>query len=306
MSVPGSSREAVIAHSAVTRFAIKRFICALELAGIDGDRIVLNGFGSAYYELETMADEALAELGCRAVSANDLLDDPSLEASAFVGSPDRFYALCRSGYTSVLSHALLAGGAVFPMIYQSAQMQAVELCDMMSDPRYGPYALRREKGGSYQLLPDSTVTLLQSGGHSPVPCGMVGEVVLGDDDAPLRTGVLSAFEQVPHSHREPGLQGWMGFAEQAVELSEQIVSAETIASLIDEHDEVLGARLVLGKDEDGLHLEVETEAGDWIEPDLVASFARISGLVAHISRIAPGQMPNTGRVFARPLIGRAA
>lgn len=293
MSVLNSSSEA----------ATTRFVNALERAGISGDKVVLNGFGSAYRELETMAGDALSELGCRPVSANDLLDDESLEASAFVGSPDRFYALCRSGYASIVSHALLAGGAVFPMIYQSAQMQAVELCDMMSDPLYGPYALRSEMGGSYQLLPDAQVALLQAGGESPVPCGMVGEVVLGDD-ASRRTGVLSALEQVPHSYRAPGLQGWMGFAEQKVELDEQTVSAQSVAALIREHDEVLGARLVLAGDEDGLVLEVETEAGEWIEPDLAASFARISGYTAHITRVTPGRMPNTGRVFTRPLIGQ--
>jgi hypothetical protein len=282
-----------------------RFVRALELANICGDRIVLNGFGSAYGELETMAGQALAELGCRAVSANDLLEDDSLEASAFVGSPDRFYALCRSGYASVVSHALLAGGAVFPMIYQSAHMQAVALCDMMSDPLYGPYALRCEVGKAYQILPDVQVDLLQAGGQSAVPCGMVGEVVLGDD-TPRRTGTLSAFEQVPHSHREPGLQGWMGFAEQVVELEDQTVSAEDVATLIGEHDEVLGARLVLDGVEDGPVLEVETEAGDWIEPDLAASFERISGFAARVARVTPGRMPNTGRVFARPLTGRAA
>lgn len=299
MSVPGSPSEA-----AVARLATTRFVCALDQAGISGDIVVLNGFGSAYRELETMAAQALGEMGCRAVSATDLLDDPNLEATAFVGSPDRFYALCRSGYASIVSHALLAGGAVFPMIYQSAQMQAVALCDMMSDPLYGPYALRREMGGSYQLLPDTQVALLQSGGQSPVPCGMVGEVVLADGAATRRTGVLSAFEQVPHRHREPGLQGWMGFAEQTVELDEQRVSAEDIAALIDAHEEVLCARLLLGSDEDGLVLEVETEAGDWIEPDLVASFARITGFNARIIRVTPGQMPNTGRVFARLLMGR--
>lgn len=290
--------------------AVARFINALELAGISGDMIVLNGFGSAYRKLEIMASKALHELGCRSVSANDLLDDERLEASAFVGSPDRFYALCRSGYASIVSHALLAGGAVFPMIYQSAQMQAVALCDMMSDPLYGPYALRSEMGGAYQLLRNTQVDLVQAGGLSPVPCGMVGEVVLGTEDGTQRTGVLSAFEQVPHSHRDPGLQGWMGFAEQAVELDEQSVSAEAIAAFIDEHDAVIGARLVLTRDDDGPVLEVETEAGDWIEPELVTSFVRISGFNASIARVTPGQMPNTGRVFARPLagqmIGRAA
>lgn len=296
MSVPGSPSEAAVA----------RFVCALELAGISGDRVVLNGFGSAYRELETMAGAALSKLGCRAVSANDLLDDEDLLASAFVGSPDRFYALCRSGYASIVSHALLAGGAVFPMIYQSAQMQAVELSDMMSDLFYGPYALRKEVGSSYHLLPDTQVALLQAGGQSAVPVGMVGEVVLGGDDALRRTGVLSAFEQVPHNHREPGLQGWMGFAEQKAELDDQTVSAESIARLIREHDEVLGARLILAGDEADPVLEVETEAGEWIEPDLSASFARISGLAVRITRITPGRMPNTGRVFARPLVQHAA
>jgi hypothetical protein len=71
-----------------------------------------------------------------------MLADESLIATAFVGSPDRLFALCQEGYAPVLSHALVGGGAVFPIVHTVAAQHGIVLCDMMSDPQAGPYAVR--------------------------------------------------------------------------------------------------------------------------------------------------------------------
>ncbi|MBO6676392.1 MAG: hypothetical protein JJ908_15045 [Rhizobiales bacterium] len=280
--------------------AVERMTAALERADIGEGMVVLNGFGPAYGSLQAMAEEALNALGARSVSGEDMLEDESLVATCFVGSPDRLFALCQAGYAPVLTHALVGGGAVFPIVHTVMGQHQIALCDMLTDPVFGPYATRSNREDAYALLEGVEVSVLRPGGENPVPHGMIGEVVLGDEsDAPLRTGVLSAFEQVPHRYRAPGLQGWMGFAQPVATVQEHAVKASDIAALVSEHEDVLDARLIAhSKDEAEPILQVETEAGDWIEDDVLARFEALTGLRPVLERVAPGQFGNTGRTFA--------
>ena len=286
--------------------AIGRMCDALERSSFPADCVVLNGFSEAYFELDLMARRALERLGVRMVSGEDLLADETLVATGFVGSPDRLFALCRAGYAKVLTHALLAGGAVFPIVHTLAGQHGIILRDVMSDPGFGPYALRAARDAGFALFDGVDVQILRAGSDSPVPHGMVGEVVLRegrDPEAdPVRTGVLSAMEQVPHRYRAPGLQGWMGFAQPAATVQDAKVHAADIAALINEHDDVLDARLMMhAKDDVPPVLQVETEAGDWIEAELLRRFEALTGLRPAVERIVPGQFGNTGRSFT-PLV----
>ena len=282
--------------------AIARMCDALERSGFPADGVVLNGFSDAYSELDLMARRALERLNVRVVSGEDLLADETLVATVFVGSPDRLFALCRVGYAKVLTHALLAGGAVFPIVHALARQHDISLCDVMSDPGFGPYALRPARDEGFALLDGVDVQILRVGSDRPVPLGMVGEVVLreGRDRQadPLRTGVLSAMEQVPHRYRVPGLQGWMGFAQPVATVQDAKVQAVDIATLINEHDDVLDARLMMPADDDvSPVLQVETEAGEWIEAELRRRFEALTGLRPAVERVIPGRFGNTGRSF---------
>lgn len=278
---------------------------AFDLANTSPDTTLLVGFGAAYPALDAMVRQACAKRAVQVVSGEDMLADENLIATHFVGSPDRLFALLRAGYGNVLTHALVGGGAVFPIVHALAQQHGVHVCDIMSDDAYGPYALRDDCEAPYRLLENTNVRVLQPGGDSDVAHGMIGEVVLSysdddeaDDEPPICTGVLSAFEQVPHRHRKPGLMGWMGFAQPAVHVCQANVRAIDVATLIQEHDEVLDARLIAPvKDEAAAILQVETEAGDWIEENVLESFEALTGLRPQLQRIAPGQFGNTGRVF---------
>jgi phenylacetate-CoA ligase len=280
--------------------ATARMKAALDCAGIGDGMVVLNGFGPAYGTLQAMADEALKALGAKSVSGEDMLADESLVATCFVGSPDRLFALCQAGYAPVLTHALVGGGAVFPIVHTIVGQFGIALCDMMTDPVFGPYATRTKREDAYTLLDGVEVSVLRAGGENPVPHGMIGEVVLSDEPGTaLRTGVLSAFEQVPHRYRAPGLQGWMGFAQPVATVQEHAVKASDVAALISEHEDVLDARLIAhSKDEAEPILQVETEAGAWIEEDVLARFEALTGLRPVLQRVAPGRFGNSGRNFA--------
>lgn len=281
---------------------VSRMCQALERTGFSAGCVVLNGFSRAYPELDVIARRSLEMLGAHMVSGEDLLDDETLVATGFLGSPDRLFALCRAGYAPALTHALLAGGAVFPIVHTLAQQHDIALCDVMSDPEFGPYAIRCARDACFTLFDGVDVQVLRAGSDAPVPHGMVGEVVLHDEKdeqaQPLRTGVLSAMEQVPHTYRTPGLQGWMGFAQPTATVQDTKVRALDIASLVTAHEDILDARLVAHvKDEVPPVLQVETEAGEWIEAEVLTSFQALTGLCPQIERIAPGQFGNTGRTF---------
>ncbi|WP_375573621.1 hypothetical protein ABWH92_07695 [Ahrensia marina] len=282
--------------------AVARMKAALEMAGIGSGMVVLNGFGPAYGALQAMTDQALRELGAQPISGEQMLTDESVVATCFVGSPDRLFALCQAGYAPVLTHALVGGGAVFPIVHTVAAQHGIAMCDAMTDPDFGPYALRQAREDAYVLLGDIDVAIVQPGGDSEVPHGMVGEVLLDDpaaNDAPLRTGVLSALEQVPHRYRTPGLQGWLGFAQPVATVQEHKVQARDIAQLVSDHEDVLDARLIAhAEDQAQPILQVETEAGDWIDEDVLARFEALTGLRPQLERLAPGRFGNTGRTFA--------
>lgn len=298
--------------------AVARFANVLACAGFDPSATVLNAFGPAYGALDAMAQCAL---GSRAMSAQALLADDAVVATCFVGAPDRFYALCMSGYGKVLTHAVLAGGAVFPAVREAAEAQNILLCDVMSDHDIGPYAFRGADQDAYTVLEGLKVQLVQPGTEISVAPGLVGEVVI-EGEVRVRTGTLSALEQVPHKYRAPGLRGWLGFVQDAVTIGEDRVALSDMAALVDAHDDVLAVRLCVAptyetaSDDNGpehdpaVHtvegqgsktpvLQVETEAGDWIDNLVEAQFTALTGMLAKVERVAPGQLPNTGRVFAR-------
>jgi phenylacetate-CoA ligase len=294
--------RAELAAEALSEPAVARMVAALTTAGIVPDMVVLNGFSTAYGALETLAAAGLQKLGARGVSGEQMLADESLIATAFVGSPDRLFALCQEGYAPVLSHALVGGGAVFPIVHTVAAQHGIVLCDMMSDPQAGPYAVRSQRDEAYALLDGVEVAIWRPGGEDAMPHGMIGEVVLEaavEGQAHLRTGVLSAMEQVPHRYRKPGLQGWLGFAQPAASVQDHRVQASDMARLVSEVDELLDARL-LTYDQDGATpvLQIETEAGNWIEADVLARFEAMTGLRPQIERLTPGRFGNSGRAFA--------
>ncbi|MEM6711398.1 MAG: hypothetical protein AAF590_03870 [Pseudomonadota bacterium] len=281
---------------------------ALERAGFQAGQIVLNGLapdasGREPSLLEHGLAEAADAMGLRLVEGETLLDE-GVEATGFIGTPDRFFLLCRLGYGPQLTHALLAGGAVFPIVYGSADQHTITLSDLLIDKAFGPFALRSAREGAHMLLHDVQVDICRPGSLEALPLGMVGEAVLtsafddSQDALQTRTGMLTAFEQVPHRYRAPGLQGWMGLVQPSITCGEAVVTARDIASIVAGADEVLDARLVSGDDAmPGMVLQVETEAGTWIEDVLATSLRDITGLSASIERVAPGSFANTGRFF---------
>ena len=288
--------------------AISRFGEALKLAGFPTSGLVLNAFGPAYADLDALANAAIEAHGCTPIGPQALLESEDRVATHFVGPPDRLLALLEAGYGAVLETALLAGGPVFPIVRQAAVTHAVMLSDVMSDLAFGPYAVRKDGQGSFVLLDGVDMQVMRPTGDTALADGMVGEVVLETTDGgQMRTGVLSAIDQAPHTGQGRKLVGWMGLVTETLRLDEDhSVSKGDVEAIIATHEDVLDARLIACEQQatgeeisSAPILQVETEAGDWIDGDLKRAFEKRTGVEPRIERLLPGQLPNTGRVLVR-------
>ncbi|MBV6657189.1 MAG: hypothetical protein KI785_05405, partial [Devosiaceae bacterium] len=188
--------------------------------------------------------------------------------------------------------------------WRRAALQEISVLELLFAPRFGPYASRTSADALYDLLDGTEVRIVRPATSEPMALGTVGEVQVRDraSEAWFSTGMLSALELVPHNHRAPRLTGWLGPADAALTLKTgQRIGAEQLASVVGYHEAVLDARLLVGarrapETDPDLTLQVETEAGAWIEADLAQRMQKAVGLVdLRIERVLPGALAMTGR-----------
>ncbi len=169
------------------------------------------------------------------------------------------------------------------------------------------------------LMPDGAVNegmileeallleIVRPGSGEPVTPGEVGEVVITtfNKDYPLirfGTGDLSAVlpGKSPCGRTNVRIRGWMGRADQSTKVRAMFVTPGQVNELRRRHPEVLRARLVVegeaGNDRMTLKCEVsERPAG--LEEALVASIRDLTKLRGEVELVAPGSLPNDGKVI---------
>ena len=130
-------------------------------------------------------------------------------------------------------------------------------------------------------------------------------VTVFNPDYPLirfATGDLSAVlpGQSPCGRTNLRIKGWLGRADQATKVRGMFVQPRQVGDVLRRHDLIAKARLVVtqsgGQDEMRLQCEV---AGRPIglEGKLAETVRSLTGLRATIELVAPGSLPNDGRVI---------
>jgi phenylacetate-CoA ligase len=140
-----------------------------------------------------------------------------------------------------------------------------------------------------------------------VPEGEVGEVVITsfNKDYPLirfATGDLSAVlpGRSPCGRTNVRIRGWMGRADQSTKVRAMFVTPTQVADVLRRHPEVLRARLVVegedGNDRMTLKCEVK-EIHEKLKEAIVASIRDVTQLRGEVEMLAPGSLPNDGKVI---------
>ncbi len=148
------------------------------------------------------------------------------------------------------------------------------------------------------------VEIVRPGTGDPVPEGEVGEVVVTalNPDTPLirlATGDLSAVlpGASPCGRTNMRIRGWMGRADQTAKVKGMFVRPEQVADFVARHPEVIRARIEITREGEADAMLVRIETGSGEPGRYAASVVEVLKLRGRVELVAPGSLPNDGRVI---------
>src|SRR6185436_8567594 len=149
--------------------------------------------------------------------------------------------------------------------------------------------------------------IVRPGTGDPVAPGEVGEVVITtfNKDYPLirfATGDLSAVlpGTSPCGRTNVRIKGWMGRADQSTKVRAMFVTPRQVNDIVRRHPEIARARLVVEGDAGNDRMTLRCEVSETV-PNLgeaiVASIRDVTKLRGEVDLVAPGSLPNDGKVI---------
>jgi len=287
----------------------------LKACGIGEGDIVQNCFG---YHLTPAG--MIFENGARAVGAAVLpagTGQTELQAraahdvgvTAYAGTPDYLKVILDKADEmgldlSRITRAAVSGGALFPSLRQEYSDRGIACLQCYATADLGNVAYESPAMDGMIVDEGVVVEIVRPGTGNPVPEGEVGEVVVTtlNPDYPLirfATGDLSAVLPgvSPCGRTNMRIKGWMGRADQTTKIKGMFVRPEQVADLVGRHPEVVRARVTAGREGemDTMLVQIETEATDPSRYE--ASVAGVLKLKGRIELVAPGSLPNDGKVI---------
>jgi phenylacetate-CoA ligase len=287
-----------------------------------GDR-VLNCFAYHFTPAGSIMESGALALGCTVVPTGvgqtemQVAAIRDLRINAFVGTPSFLKLIVEKADElkadiSCLQKASVGAEYLPPALRQSLRARGVRVSQTYASADLGVIAYE-------SLLPDGTVCdgmiveetqlleIVRPGTGDPVAPGEVGEVVITrfNQDYPLirfGTGDLSAVlpGASPCGRTNVRIKGWMGRADQSTKVRAMFVTPGQVADILRRHPAVLRARLVVageaGNDSMTLKCEVKERPPGLMEA-LVASIREVTKLRGEVELVAPGSLPNDGKVI---------
>jgi phenylacetate-CoA ligase len=93
------------------------------------------------------------------------------------------------------------------------------------------------------------------------------------------------------------IRGWMGRADQTTKIKGMFVRPEQVAEFVARHAEVARARVVATREGEMDVMTVQVEAVGADAARLADSVAAVMKLKGRVEIVAPGQLPNDGKVI---------
>jgi len=287
----------------------------LRACGIGEGDIVQNCFG---YHLTPAG--FMFENGARAVGAAILpagTGQTELQAraahdvgvTAYAGTPDYLKVILDKADEmgldlSRIKRAAVSGGALFSSLRKEYADRGIACMQCYATADLGNVAYESQAMEGMIVDEGVIVEIVRPGTGDPVPEGEVGEVLVTtlNPDYPLirfATGDLSAVLPgvSPCGRTNMRIKGWMGRADQTTKIKGMFVRPEQVADLVARHPEVAKARVVAGREgeKDTMTVQFETQATD--PAAYAASVVEVLKLKGEIELVAPGSLPNDGKVI---------
>jgi phenylacetate-CoA ligase len=286
----------------------------LHAVGIGPGDVVQNCFG---YHLTPAG--MIFESGARAVGAAVLpagVGQTELQVraardvgcTAYAGTPDYLKVILdkaeEMGVALSFTRAAVGGGALFPSLRKEYADRGIACLQCYATADLGNIAYESEAMEGMIVDEGVIVEIVRPGTGDPVAPGEVGEVVVTtlNPDYPLirfATGDLSAVMpgESPCGRTNMRIKGWMGRADQTTKIKGMFVRPEQVAELVARHPEVSRARVIANREGEMDVMTVQVEAEGIAAAALSESVAAVLKLRGQVEIVAPGSLPNDGKVI---------
>jgi phenylacetate-CoA ligase len=233
--------------------------------------------------------------------------------SGYVGTPDFLKILLdtaeKTGKSAAsIKRALVSGAALPASLREELKARGVAVLQCYATAELGVIAYESEAREGMIVNESVIVEIVRPGTGDPVAEGDVGEVVVTsfNPDYPmirLGTGDLSALLPgvSPCGRTNIRIKGWMGRADQTAKVKGMFVHPQQIAEVAARHPQLRRLRLVVGREgeQDSMTLMAECAAPDAaLEAAVAATLQSVTKLKGAVKLVAPGALPNDGKVIA--------
>ena len=287
-----------------------------------GDR-VLNTFAYHFTPAGSMLESGAAALGCTVIPGGvgqtemQVAAIRDLRANAFVGTPSFLKLIVEKADElkvdiSCLQKAQVGAEYLPPALRKTLHERGIRVSQCYASADLGLIAyesLKADGTPNEGMILDEGLILeiVRPGTGDPVAPGEVGEVVITllNKDYPLirfATGDLSAVlpGASPCGRTNVRIRGWMGRADQSTKVRAMFVTPRQVNDIVRRHPEIARARLVVegeaGNDRMTLRCEVSEKPSNLSEA-IVNSIRDVTKLRGEVELVAPGSLPNDGKVI---------
>jgi phenylacetate-coenzyme A ligase PaaK-like adenylate-forming protein len=287
-----------------------------------GDRVA-NTFAYHFTPAGSMLESGAAALGCTVVPTGVGQTEMQVAAirglgiDGFLGTPSFLKLIVEKADEmkadlSCLKKAQVGAEYLPPALRSAMKARGLRVTQMYASADLGLIAYE-------SLMPDGAVNegmileearileIVRPGSGDPLPAGEVGEVVITsfNRDYPLirfATGDLSAVlpGASPCGRTNVRIRGWMGRADQSTKVRAMFVTPAQVNDVTRRHPEVIRARLVVEGEAGNDRMTLKCEARDrpaGLVAAIVASIRDITQLRGEVELVAPGSLPNDGKVI---------
>jgi phenylacetate-CoA ligase len=296
---------------------------SLYATGFRPGDLVLNGFSYHFTPAASMVEAGARAVGCTVVPGGtgqtemQVATIRDLRVSGFGGTPSFLKLIVdkadeMQADISSLKKALVGAEYLPPALRAAMAARGIRVLQLYATADLGLLAYESAmpdgKLNEGMIVDESLILeIVRPGTGDPVPAGEVGEVVVTsfNADYPLirfATGDLSAVlpGTSPCGRTNTRIKGWMGRADQTTKVRAMFVTPKQVGEVLRRHANVRKARLVVegetGNDRMTLKCEVpERPAG--LAEAIVASIRDVTKLRGEVELVAPGTLPNDGKVI---------
>lgn len=295
-----------------------RMARAIYAAGFRPGELIHNCFSYHFVPAGSMMETGAHALGCSVFPGGTGQTEQQVQAMAelkpagYIGTPSFLKLIIEKAEVlhiplPSVRKALLSGEAFPPSLRDWFLERGIQGYQCYATADLGLIAYETSAREGLVLDEGVIVEIVRPGTGDPVPAGEVGELVVTtlNTDYPLirfGTGDLSAIlpGPCPTGRTNVRIKGWMGRADQTTKVRGMFVHPGQISEVAKRFPQVGKARLVVSGEmaNDQMALLVETtETAEGLALQIGDAVREVTKLRAEIQLLAPGSLPNDGKVI---------